>query len=54
MKGVHNPVTRAGFGQIRKILQTSMDQRKGQDLASYVTLIGTVKYDGKDCWKILM
>lgn len=52
MKGVHNPVTRAGFGQIRKILQTSMDQRKGQDLASYVTLIGTVNYDGKDCWKI--
>lgn len=52
MKGVHNPVTRAGFGQIKKILQTSMDQRKGQDLASYVKLLGTVTYDGKECWKI--
>lgn len=52
MKGVHNPVTRAGFGQIRKILQVSMDQRKGEDLTSYVKLLGTVNYDGKDCWKI--
>ena len=52
MKGVHNPVTRAGFGQIKKILETSMAQRKGEDLASYVKVLGTVNYDGQDCWKI--
>jgi outer membrane lipoprotein-sorting protein len=52
MKGVHNPITRAGFAQIKKILETSMAQRKGEDLTSYVKILGTVNYDGKDCWKI--
>lgn len=52
MKGVHNPVTRAGFGQIKKILETSIAQRKGEDLASFVKVLGTVNYDGNDCWKI--
>ncbi len=52
MKGVHNPITRAGFAQIKKILETSMSQRKGEDLASYVKVLGSVSYDGKDCWKI--
>ncbi|MFN8281976.1 MAG: LysM peptidoglycan-binding domain-containing protein [Chitinophagales bacterium] len=52
MKGVHNPITRAGFAQIKKILETSMTQRKGEDLASYVKVLGTVNYDGKDCWKV--
>lgn len=52
MKGVHNPVTRAGFATIKKILETSMAQRKGDDLSSYVKILGTVSYDGKDCWKI--
>ena len=52
MKGVHNPITRAGFAQIKKILETSMAQRKGEDLSSYVKILGTVNYDGKDCWKI--
>jgi len=52
MKGLHNPITRAGFGQIKKILETSMAQRKGEDLASYVKILGTVNYDGQDCWKI--
>ncbi len=52
MKGVHNPVTRAGFGQIKKILEMSMDQRKGQNYADFLKLIGIVNYDGKDCYKI--
>jgi hypothetical protein len=52
MKGVHNPVTRAGFGQIKKILETSMAQRKGENYADFVKLIGIVNYDGKDCYKI--
>ncbi len=52
MKGVHNPVTRAGFGQIKKILETSIAQRKGQDIASFVKILGSVNYDGKDCWKV--
>ena len=52
MKGVHNPVIRAGFAQIKKILETSMSQRKGEDLSSYVKLIGNLTYDGKECWKI--
>ncbi|HMV15308.1 MAG TPA: LysM peptidoglycan-binding domain-containing protein, partial [Chitinophagales bacterium] len=52
MKGVHNPVTRAGFGQIKKILETSMAQRKGEDLTTYVKVLGTVTYDNQECWKI--
>lgn len=52
MKGVHNPVTRAGFGQIKKILEMSMAQRKGQNYADFVKLIGIVNYDGRECYKI--
>lgn len=52
MKGVHNPVTRAGFGQIKKILEMSIDQRKGQNYADFVKLDGIVNYDGRDCYKI--
>ncbi len=52
MKGVHNPVTRAGFGTIKKILETSIAQRKGVDLNDFVKILGTVTYDGKECWKI--
>ncbi len=51
LKG-HNPVTRAGFATIKKILETSMAQRKGEDLASYVKVLGTVNWDGIDCWKV--
>ena len=52
MKGVHNPITRAGFAQIKKILEMSMAQRKGENYADFVKLIGTVSYDNKDCWKV--
>lgn len=52
MKGVHNPVTRAGFATIKKILETSMAQRKGENYADFVKLIGTVNYDSKECWKV--
>ncbi|MDB5228531.1 MAG: hypothetical protein JWN78_2724 [Bacteroidota bacterium] len=52
MKGVHNPVTRAGFGQIKKILEMSIEQRKGENYADFVKLIGIVNYDGKDCYKV--
>ncbi len=52
MKGVHNPVTRAGFGQIKKILETSIAQRKGEDLSTYVKVLGSLNYDNKDCWKV--
>jgi hypothetical protein len=52
MKGVHNPITRAGFAQIKKILEMSMAQRKDENYADFVKLIGTVNYDGKDCYKI--
>lgn len=52
MKGVHNPVSRAGFGTVKKILETSMAARKGEDYADFVKLIGTVTYDEKPCWKV--
>ncbi len=52
MKGVHNPITRAGFGQIKKILEMSMAQRKEQDYAEFCKLAGSVNYDGKECYKI--
>ncbi|HOU46250.1 MAG TPA: LysM peptidoglycan-binding domain-containing protein, partial [Chitinophagales bacterium] len=32
--------------------ETSIAQRKGQDIASFVKILGSVNYDGKDCWKI--
>lgn len=51
LKG-HNPITRAGFATIKKILETSIAQRKGADLTSFVKVLGTVNYDGQDCWKI--
>lgn len=52
MKGVHNPIIRAGFGQIKKILETSMAQRKGENLANYVKVLGSLTYDNQECWKI--
>lgn len=52
MKGVHNPITRAGFAQIKKILETSIAQRKGADLNSFVKVLGSVTWDGKACWKV--
>jgi len=52
MKGVHNPITRAGFATVKKILETSIAQRKGADLSSFVKILGSVNYDGKDCWKV--
>jgi outer membrane lipoprotein-sorting protein len=52
MKGVHNPVTRAGFGQIKKILDKSIAVRKGADLTTFIKVLGSVNFDGKDCWKV--
>ncbi len=52
MKGVHNPITRAGFAQIKKILEMSMAQRKGENYADFVKLIGSVMYDNNECYKI--
>lgn len=52
MKGVHNPITRAGFATIKKILETSIAQRKGEDISTYVKVLGTVNFDSKDCWKV--
>jgi len=54
MKGVHNPITRAGFGRIKMILEKSLAQRKGQDLSKYVKLAGTVMYDNKECLKVVI
>ena len=33
-------------------METSIAQRKGADLSSYVKVLGTVNWDGKDCWKV--
>lgn len=52
MKGVHNPITRAGFGQIKKILDKSIALRKGADLTSFIKVLGSVMFDGKNCWKV--
>lgn len=54
MKGVHNPITRAGFGRIKMILEKSLAQRKGQDLSKYVKIAGTVMYDNKECLKVVI
>lgn len=52
MADQHHPIIRAGFGQVRKILLKSMEQRKGENLNSFCKLIGTVTYDGKECYKV--
>ncbi|MCB0507040.1 MAG: DUF1571 domain-containing protein [Chitinophagales bacterium] len=54
MKGVHNPITRAGFAQIKHILQTNINNHKGQNLETFVDIEGTVVYDGKQCWKVVI
>ncbi len=48
----HQPVSRAGFAQTRRIILKSMEQRKGENLNNFCKLIGSVTYDGKDCYKI--
>lgn len=52
MKEQHQTIDRAGFKRIADILQTSVNQRKGEDLSKYATVNGTVTYDGKSCYKI--
>lgn len=48
----HQPVSRAGFAQTRRIILKSMEQRKGENLNTFCKLLGSVTYDGKDCYKI--
>lgn len=52
MKEQHQTINRAGFVRTRKVLMTSIEQRKGQDLDKFAKIMGTVTYDGKACWKI--
>lgn len=52
MKEQHQTIDRAGFGRIKKVLMTSINSRKGEDLNKYAKIVGSVQYDGKDCWKI--
>ena len=52
MKQQHNPISRSGFAHMKKILDKSVAARKGEDLNQFVKLIGSVNYDGKDCYKI--
>ncbi len=48
----HQPITRAGFAQTRRIILKSMEQRKGENLNNFCKLLGSVTYDGKDCYKV--
>lgn len=52
MKDQHQTIDRAGFGRMKKVLTTSINSRKGEDLNKYAKIVGSVQYDGKDCWKI--
>jgi LysM repeat protein len=52
MKEQHQTIDRAGFGRIKKVLMTSINARKGEDLNKYAKIVGSVQYDGKDCYKI--
>jgi len=54
LKQQHNPIYKAGFGSVYKILDKSIKQRSTEDYDKFVKLIGSVTYDGKDCWKILL
>lgn len=52
MKEQHHPLYKAGFGSVKAILETNIKMRDGQDLTKYVKNLGTVTYDGKECWKV--
>jgi len=52
MSEQHQTIDRAGFGRVRKVLMTSIDARKGQDLNKFAKITGSVNYDGKDCYRI--
>jgi outer membrane lipoprotein-sorting protein len=54
MKQQHHPITRAGFGSVYRILDKSVKQRAGENYADFVSLLGSINYDGRDCWKILL
>lgn len=52
MKEQHHPLYKAGFGSVKAILETNIKMRQGQDLSKYVKNLGTLTYDGKECWKV--
>jgi hypothetical protein len=52
MKEQHHPLYKAGFGSVKAILETNIKMREGEDLSKYVKILGTVTYDGKECWKV--
>lgn len=53
MKDSHHPMYRAGFTRSNEIVMTTYNKRKA-DIADMVQIKGSVTFDGKDCWNIVI
>lgn len=55
MADQHHPVSQAGFGTFKRIIEQSIKSKgftlASPELGSFVKILGSVTYDGKDCWK---
>lgn len=54
LKQQHNPIYKAGFAYMKKVLDKNLALHKGDDLSKFVKLAGSVTYEGKDCHKIIL
>lgn len=52
LKEQHHPLYKAGFGSVKSILETNLKMREGEDLSKYVKILGSLTFDGKECWKV--
>lgn len=53
MKNSHHPLYRAGFERTRDIIMQTYRERKA-DVNSMVKIKGSVTFDGKDCWHVVI
>ncbi len=56
MNDQHHPLNQAGFGTFKKIIEQSIKSKgyttSSPELGSFVKVLGTVTYDGQECWKV--
>lgn len=55
MADQHHPLNQAGFSTFKRIIEQSIKTKgyttSSPELGSFVKVLGSVTYDGKDCWK---
>lgn len=53
LKSSHHPIYRSGFLRTRDIIMTTYNARK-DDVNDMVKIVGSVKFDGRDCWNVVL